>query len=109
MARQPDPAVRSRWLSLVQLQSQSDLTIAGFCEFHNVSTASFYLWRRKLAQEQPAAPAFLPVDVCDRGRPDSLVRIRFECGAVAEIPSDDPHALVTVIGKLVSKPESPTP
>ena len=108
MARQPDPAVRSRWLSLVQLQSQSGLTVTEFCESHGVSTASFYLWRRRLAQEPPATPAFVPVDVRDCAKPDSLVRIRFECGAVAEIPSDDPRTLATVIDRLVSKPE-PTP
>ncbi len=50
----------------------SGLTVAAFCQQERVSTASFYLWRRRLRDSQPqaetpstavqaVAPRFLPV------------------------------------------------
>ena len=39
MARLPDPAVRERWLRLIQRQQQSKLTIADFCNSQDVSIA----------------------------------------------------------------------
>ncbi len=51
MARQPDPAVRSRWQSLLELQPRSGLTVTQFCDSHGVSTASFYQWRRRLREQ----------------------------------------------------------
>ena len=105
MARQPDPAVRSWWQSLIQQQPHSGLTVAEFCDSQGVSAASFYQWRRKLAQESPARPVFLPVRVSEDPASASPIRIRFDCGAVAEIPADDQHSLAVVIDKLLAGAE----
>ena len=50
MARLPDPSKQRRWLELMRLWQQSDLTVWQFCEQHRVSEASFYSWRRVLKQ-----------------------------------------------------------
>ena len=51
------------WRRLVERQAQSGLSIARFCEQEDVSPASFYNWRRRLAEEADERPAFLPVQV----------------------------------------------
>lgn len=108
MARQPDPSVRSWWQSLIQQQPHSGLTVAEFCDSHGVSTASFYQWRRKLAPQPPAErPAFLPVRVSEDPAAASPIRIRFDCGTVAEIPADDQRSLAAVIDKLLANAEQP--
>ena len=105
MARQSNPAARLRWQSLIELQPQSGLTIAEFCEAHDVSTASFYQWRRKLAQAPADSPAFVPVCIDENKPANSLIRIRFDCGVVAEIPSDDQRSLAAVIDRLLATAE----
>lgn len=106
MARQSDPAVRSRWQSLIELQPQSGMTVTAFCDAHDISTASFYQWRRKLAEEPAPGPAFLPVRVAEGVGSASPIRIRFGCGAVAEIPTDDQQSLAAVVDRLLAAGES---
>ena len=50
MARLPDPGKQRRWLELMRLWQQSQLTVCEFCEQHGLSEASFYAWRRVLKQ-----------------------------------------------------------
>ena len=107
MARQPDPAVRSRWQSLIELQPQSGMTVAEFCDSRDVSTAAFYQWRRKLSQEPTAGPAFLSVRLTEDTASASPIRVRFECGAVAEIPAGDQRSLTAVIDRLLASGEQP--
>ena len=102
MARRPDPAVRSRWQTLIDAQQQSGLTIAEFCERKHVSTASFYLWRRRLRQQPDDTPAFVPLDVADDASSDPLIRVRFDCGAVIEIPPSQIDALTAVTDNLAA-------
>lgn len=59
---------RRRWVERVGRFEDSGLTVAAFCRQEGVSTASFYLWRRRLREAQTAAeasdaaaPRFLPV------------------------------------------------
>lgn len=51
------------WRGVVERQPGSGLTIAEFCEREGVSTASFYNWRRRLAESTPAQPSFVPLSV----------------------------------------------
>ena len=105
MARHSDPAVRSWWQSLIELQPQSGLTIAAFCDAHDISTASFYQWRRKLAEQTLDSPAFLSVQVTGDTDAASPIRVRFDCGAVAEIPSNDQRSLVAIVDRLLAAGE----
>jgi len=49
------------WRELIEAQPASGLSIEAYCRRRGVSTASFYAWRRRLAEE--AMPRFLPVRV----------------------------------------------
>jgi transposase-like protein len=49
------------WRELIEAQATSDLSIGVYCRRRGVSTASFYAWRRRLAEQ--ATPRFLPVRV----------------------------------------------
>src|SRR4051812_4786601 len=60
------------WRRLLRLWRGSDRTVRAFCAEHGVSEASFFAWRRTIAERdrQPAAPprvesaaAFVPVRV----------------------------------------------
>jgi transposase len=69
MARLPDPGKQRRWLELMRLWQQSQLTVSDFCEQHRLSEPSFYAWRRALKErgllqarsnrQPPAPPAFV--------------------------------------------------
>lgn len=97
MARLPDPAVRRRWEKLVRLFDGSDLTVAEFCERHGVSTASFYLWRRKIRGRAEERGVFVPVAV-EAAR--ECFRIHLGGRAVVEIPSCETAALLCVVDRL---------
>lgn len=105
MARLPDPAVRLRWKTLIERHAASGLSVTEFCDSHDVSTASFYLWRRRLTDEPAAGPTFLPVRLSQNAGSASAVRIRFDCGVVAEIPANDQQSLVAVIDRLLATEE----
>jgi transposase-like protein len=49
------------WRELFEAQAASGLSIDAYCRRRGVSTASFYAWRRRLAEQ--ATPRFLPVRV----------------------------------------------
>jgi transposase len=71
MAKHSDASKQRRWLALIQLWQQSDLSIRAFCRLHSVSEPSFYVWRRSLTQcglltdpspqPQPVKPSSTPV------------------------------------------------
>ncbi len=51
------------WRELIEAQAASGLSIGAYCRRRGVSTASFYAWRRRLAEQ--ATPRFLPVRVAE--------------------------------------------
>ena len=99
MPRSPDPEVRRRWTRLIRSFQAGRETVAEFCERHEVSTASFYTWRRRLSGE--AGPAndpprgFQPVVVTAGAAP----RVRLPSGIVIEL-GDDPRALELALDRL---------
>ena len=60
---------RREWQSLIERAQRSPLGVSAFCAAHGVSTASFYLWRRRLVAEA-AAPMAEPVGFLDLGELD---------------------------------------
>jgi hypothetical protein len=55
---------RAQWQSLIERAQRSSLSVTAFCASQGVSTARFYVWRKRLAAETleqaaPAAGAFL--------------------------------------------------
>ena len=102
MARNADPAVQKRWRTLLRKQSQSGLTIAEFCRRHGCSPASFYLWRRRFAEQpEPTPPAaFLPVSLNGSRRQQAHFRICLASGAVIEIPEQQVDTLFQLVDHL---------
>ena len=109
MPRKPDPAVRERWLRLIELQRDSNLTVADFCRQREISQASFYRWRQKLgcasssgnssgskSKRQRASSAratFVQVKLTSRSTAAAVTKVRFVCGAELELePSDHASA-----------------
>lgn len=45
------------WRDLLRRQADSGMTVVAFCEREGVSTASFYNWRRRLAEEDRSREA----------------------------------------------------
>ena len=48
------------------------LTVRDFCDLEGVSTASFYSWRRRLADHAEEVPTFVPISVTQRETPPCL-------------------------------------
>jgi transposase-like protein len=118
MARFADPGTQHRWLSLVRLWQQSQLTVRAFCARHRLSEPSFYAWRRLLRERglmseparqptrapstpaafvevtpnsEPATPTPIDLVVNDR----RLLRVR---------PGFDPDTLLVLIRLLERQP-----
>jgi hypothetical protein len=88
MSRQSDPQRRAFWSELIERSRQSGLSVAEFCKQADVSTASFYLWQRKLR-----GPLAGPATRSTAARPPKatsaeLVPVRF----VADGPTKQPLA-----------------
>ncbi len=59
MARQINRKLHASWRRRIERQQQGSLTVAQFCEREGVSTANFYVWKRRLqggdAGQSPSA------------------------------------------------------
>jgi hypothetical protein len=107
MARAAVPALAEWWFELIELADESSLTVAEFCRQHNVSTASFYNWRRKFRDTDRERGEFVPVNVTQAeqriDRPAS-VRVVWPQGVIMEIPATA-HELVLVVAGTLSGSE----
>jgi len=103
MARLPDPAVNKRWSRLIQQHEQSDLTISDFCDLHEISTASFYQWRRKFRDQADPQGEFLAVEVSELRSSAHDVRVRFPCGTQIELDARDTESLRLVVDRLAPR------
>lgn len=59
MARQIDRKLHESWRRRIERQQQGSLTVAQFCKREGVSTANFYVWKRRLLRgaAMPASSA----------------------------------------------------
>ena len=55
------------WRRLIRGQTGSGMSIRGWCRQHSVQEASFYWWRRRLAEggAVAAGPVFVPVQLTE--------------------------------------------
>jgi hypothetical protein len=61
---------RAEWQSLIERAAVSPLSISAFCAAQGVSTASFYLWRKRLsagAVARASTPAAVPGQFIELG------------------------------------------
>lgn len=89
-------ATRQRWQELIAEQERSGLSIAEFCRHKGFTSASFYLWRKKLRETPQREELFVPLHVVG----SSGVEIEFPCGAVLRVPSGDQQTLQQVVSLL---------
>jgi hypothetical protein len=64
---------RREWQSLIERAERSPLSVTAFCATQGVSTASFYLWRKRLSAEVE-----LPAEFLDLGELQAPVEPRAE-------------------------------
>jgi transposase-like protein len=53
MAKRPDADRESFWRELIARRESSGLTVAELCQRAGVSTASFFVWQRRLRKHKP--------------------------------------------------------
>ena len=93
MARSSDPQLARQWRDRLLRFERCPHTVSEFCQLEGYSAASFYAWRRKLAEDQPGelAATFVPVDFPEAGtaiESSSPVRIELPGGAVVKFESN---------------------
>jgi transposase len=98
MSRVASAEKRSQWRDRLQRFGRSQLSAAEFCRREQVSAASFYQWRRRLADEsarrRPTRASFVPVQVAPVQVAASIgVEVAFPNGARLTLPAHD-HALI---------------
>jgi hypothetical protein len=114
MALSSDSPKAVAWRRRVRRYGSSGLTVVRFCEEEGVSTASFYRWRNRLAeQELPTrnadarrwattggeeTPVFQPVRV---RRAETPISIQLPGGVRVEVPAENLDAVRAVLGELL--------
>jgi transposase-like protein len=121
------------WLERLERFSRSGLSIAEFCRRHQLSTPSFYLWRKRLAHNGSATHPVVPPSSGrwpnDRSQPSpgsfveliparssasprmrspepSLVEIELPNGARVRFADDQPELLVVALREAASLPSA---
>ena len=104
MPRGPNPAKVKEWKNRLDRFEQSGQSIAQFCENEEVSTASFFQWRKKLktAGQRTGDNAFLPVQITPPMPLPQTAVIRLADGIEIEL-GNDPRLASTVVETLVKQ------
>jgi len=98
MARSSDSEKVLAWQERLSRFQTAGLPVIRFCQQEGVCTATFYRWRKKLAQRKhaPAAPdpsAFANVTLVATAD----VRVSLPGGTQLHVPTGDPHTLQAVL------------
>jgi transposase-like protein len=120
------------WRERLDRFSRSGLSIAEFCRRHQLSTPSFYLWRKRLAHHGSATHQVIPASSGRRNDPSqpapcsfveviptrssasprtrsaepSLVEIELPNGARVRFADDQPELLVIALREAASLPSA---
>lgn len=97
--RTSSPELTAQWRDRLRRFEQSQLTVADFCQLEGYSAASFYKWKRRIADEYRGdhsdafVPVELPVDALQRpphDEPGQGVDLRIELpgGALLRLDVD---------------------
>jgi len=71
------------WRERIERQQTSGLPISRFCEREGISTASFFVWRKRLATQ--AIPMFLPVHMSPALERNAAIELEMSTGVVVRI------------------------
>jgi transposase-like protein len=97
-----DAQLEQRWRQLVDQWRRSKQTVRAFCHTHQLSEASFYAWRRTLAQRAHGSPvttppAFVPVQVVVA----APLEVVLPSGVVIRVPTGaDTQVVVQLVAAL---------
>jgi hypothetical protein len=117
MARRPDPELRHWWRDLLEsfdVDTECS-SVAEFCRLHDVSTASFYNWRRRLSAEgelRPVSfdtPAFVPIELTQHSADQQLVQVHLPGGVRIEVPTDARTLLLELITHVTATSQETSP
>ncbi len=133
MTRKVNLELREEWRQRIERQRQSGLTVAEFSRREGVSSATFYVWKRKLrgkspsrtkrpARRQPAgtpAPGVGPVPKTSSeatfvqlplapASTSPWIELVLVEGTIIRVPQQNLTALQTVLHALSSVPRSPS-
>jgi transposase-like protein len=86
------------WRDLIDRWKASGQSVVAFCAAHQVSPATFYAWRKRVAASRshtvPPAPAFATVRVI----PDPTAEVSLPSGLVVRVPiSTDPATVARLV------------
>src|SRR6516162_8185243 len=86
------------WRDLIDLWKVSGQSIATFCAAHRVSQATFYAWRKRLADRARSRTGTAPAFAAVRVVPDATADGILPTGLVVRVPiSTDPAAVARLI------------
>ncbi len=117
MRRGADSAKLDMWRRRLVEFGRGTETVAAFCRRVGVSAATFYGWRRKVAQSpgsgqtshgtQAVSPlSFLPVHVT--GQPPGVIEVVLAGGVRVLVPSGDRESLRLVLELVTGAGEQPS-
>jgi transposase len=100
-------AATRKWAERLERFAARKQTVAAFCTAEGVSTANFYLWRRRLTAPESvrsvAGPSVVPLRVAPV--PATSIELALPSGAVLRFPIDaGPELLVAVLRGLEERP-----
>lgn len=104
MTRRTNGQTRQIWQERLARFATSGLTVEAFCQQENVSTASFYHWRRRLAEQAPPSasdgpPLFQAVTV---GATAATLSIELPNGVRLQLPTDQLQLVRVVVAELAA-------
>ncbi len=89
---------KNYWLELMDHQAESGLTIAAFCQKHEISRHQFYYWRKRLGKNKKSN-GFIRL-IPDKA-PENKIKIHLSESIIIEIqPGFDPQTLQEVVKAL---------
>ena len=89
---------KNYWLDLMDHQTESGLSIAAFCQKHNLSRHQFYYWRKRLAKNSKSNGF---VQLIPTEQPQNGIKIYLSESPYIEVqPGFDPHTLQAVVKAL---------
>lgn len=114
--KQRDSQREARWRQILAKQAASGLSVREFCRRQNLTEASFYFWRRTIAErdgepvreapERSTLPTFLPVRVSGEVPSTAAISIEVAGGRVLKLPvSMSNERLVALIDALETRAE----
>jgi hypothetical protein len=93
---------RTHWRAIIENQATSGMSIAAYCRNAQIKPSYFYIWRRRLREQQPCAGGFLeliPGSLTEAAT--SGIRIRLGGKLAIEIERGfDPFTLRAVVETL---------